>query len=123
MVANLLSSVVIAVLAIELISRLPFAATARHIVHASSCAVRTIRSPAISDHWKEKALLLQSRRIACQSLRLGGYLLIVAAACALPVLAGDALGHYTSSYIVSPWGILAVTGLSIGYAFARARFL
>jgi hypothetical protein len=123
MMANFLCSVVIAILAVELMSRLPIATTARRIARAGSRTVRTIFSPAISDHWKEKALLFQARRIACQSLHLGSHVLMVAAACALPIMAGHALGLQTLAYIVSLWGILVVTGLAIGYAFAKTRFL
>ncbi len=64
---------------VELFFRLPFLAQVEAVNSGAMRALGVVRSPRISDHWKEKVLPRYAGRILRASLGLGGLLLVCAA--------------------------------------------
>lgn len=65
--------------AVELALRLPLARTVTGLVRHSACAGRTLRASGVSDHWKERALLLRARSVFLASVTLFVLMLAVLA--------------------------------------------
>jgi hypothetical protein len=82
----LLATVPLAVGVAELGLRLPFAEQRRKIQVTLSKSLRTMRAPAVSDHWKQRALLFYSGITFRATLNLLGYVAVLAAATGLGVL-------------------------------------
>ena len=118
----ILGSLLLSVLAVELAIRLPFGPALRSVVTRNRRALHVIRSPAISDHWKERALLGYARGSLQESLRLLVYVLFLAGAYAAPVLVVDWLGGKLGAFLLSPHGMGITLVASALYALARWRF-
>lgn len=116
----------ICVVAIELFIRLPFLKHVTRLGEIGRKAPQVIRSPHISDHWKEKALQRYSRDMAVCSLLLGFNLAIVLAAVAGLAIAFDAAIKPVSptlDYLMTLEGILLATGFAFVYIFVRKRIV
>lgn len=110
------------ILACEIALRLPLPRVLGTLRHMPGKAARVIRSPRISDDWKEKVLPLYAARIMTASLGL----LACLVAIALPVLLLTALvtgGLGSASAALLRLPVLAeMLLLSIAYIFLRRRF-
>ena len=113
----------LAIATVELAIRLPLRAGISTILASSGRSAQVIRSPRISDHWKEKALLGYSARIAKASLGLAAISVLLALAVVVLVLAL----HYSGvssrglDILVSPKDLIAMGLLAIVYAVVRSR--
>ncbi|MEM1411550.1 MAG: sulfotransferase [Pseudomonadota bacterium] len=120
--AMVLSCVVV----VELFVRLPFMAQVEAVTGGALKAVGLVRSPRISDHWKERVLPVYAGRILKASLSLAGLLLLCAMAFVIvwvlaawwPAGGGSAALASLSSLTVQLW----LLGIGIGWALLRARF-
>jgi hypothetical protein len=123
---NYAAAVVLSVLAVEVFFRLPFARTGAGLFDTLHKVRATITSPRISDHWKEKVLLVYSGRLAKSSLMLGALLLVVAVVAIAFTLAVDyglGTGGAFETFLMSWIGIGFVTVVSVLYAIVRQRFV
>jgi hypothetical protein len=104
---------------VELLFRLPVAATLHRFRETASRVFAVVSSRRISDHWKEKALPRFAWRIFTLTLRLG--VLIAAAFIPFVLLAvvSDAVGVPLVEFTLSWVGILYVSALSAIYAKVR----
>jgi hypothetical protein len=110
---------------VELFFRLPFMAQVEAVNAGALKALGVVRSPRISDHWKERVLPRYAGRILRASLALGGLLLVCAAVFTfvwtLAALwpAGGLAGALENLGRPSvQWWLL---GVGIGWALVRAR--
>ncbi len=99
-----------------------FASALAATASAMRRSLHTIRSSAISDHWKEKALLAYSRNLLSASLRLAAMICALAACYVLAVFVLS-WGHYetTLSRIVHINGPELVTMFMVGAGYFLAR--
>ena len=118
---GLLIVAIVTVLAVELFVRLPFRETVKTFGILAGKAYFTIRAASVSDRWKELVLPRYSLLMMQCSLRLLGFVLIVAAF----VLVSDFVtGLFGVSAIdaLSTWsGVATSLGVSGLYVLARNR--
>ncbi len=106
---------------VEVVLRLDVAGQARAAGLIVSKATRTIRSPRISDHWKERVLPTYSLRLLTASFRLFATVLLALVPIMLATwLSGGQDSHFLQLALSWP-GILGATGLAVAYATVRAR--
>lgn len=118
-----LCGLIVGVLASEIFLRLPILDRIEALSAGARRALAVIRSPSISDHWKEKAVLAYALRSAGLSLAIGGLILVIALACAVPVMAIDAFGGKAAAFLLSPVGLGVTAASSVVYALARTRLV
>lgn len=120
--SDILSCLIVGGLAAEMFIRLPFLARAKALSGTTQHALAVLRSAAISDHWKEKALLAYAGQTAAASIKLSGLLFLVVLVCTIPVVLIDLVaGRNASLFLFSPEGIALTTALSITYGVIRTR--
>ena len=74
---------ILCVFLVETALRLPFPSAILGISRSSARSLRVIRSVAISDHWKEKAMGAYARTTLISTLKLAGLLIALFGAAAL----------------------------------------
>jgi hypothetical protein len=84
--AGLIAVVPLAMVLTELGLRLPFAAPRQKMQLMLSKSLRTMRAAAVSDHWRQRALLFYSRITFRAALTLLGNVAVLGAAAAVGVL-------------------------------------
>jgi hypothetical protein len=114
--------IVSAILASEILLRLPLMEQVNAVVDISRRSVATVRSRRISDHWKEKVLPAYSLRMGGRSI----FFFLLMCLVLLPVmLAGllveGGLVHWFE-LLLQPFAIAILCGTSILYILVRARF-
>lgn len=115
----LLTALICAVL-IEIVCRLPLASLAAEIREVARKSQHTVLSRAISDHWKEKALLVYAGRLLSCSLRLAMALAGIGAVLVSLTALFDYLGANCAELLLSWTGILYSTVVATAY-FALRR--
>ncbi|PJB82003.1 MAG: hypothetical protein CO089_02395, partial [Zetaproteobacteria bacterium CG_4_9_14_0_8_um_filter_55_31] len=89
-------------------------------------SVLVIRSNKISDHWKEKVVLVYAKKIAVNSVMLGVYFAVIAGAIYIAILLADVIAVKDLSveeFFLSSQGLLLVSITSMFYFYARVRFV
>jgi hypothetical protein len=109
------------VLAVELFLRLPIVATARRLLGTARKAQRTIRSPRVSDHWKEKVLLAYAGRLFVSSLVVCGLIVLAVLPFVLLAMAGAWLGIDVAGRMMQATGIAVSVVVASGYIMLRRR--
>lgn len=109
------------VVMVELLLRLPIIAAGQRAAFLGQRAVRVLRLPGVSEHWKEKALLAYAGRLMANTLRLTGLLLVVIGVALALVLLGDRITPGFAAFMLGWQGILATLVLATAYGLARAR--
>lgn len=118
---NWLFAAVLCVALVELVLRLPFAGTVVRITDSGRRSLRVVRSPAISDHWKERALSAYARNTMIASLRLALLLAVLAAVAAVLVVAFDRILPGFQPFILGWVGVGFSCGFACVYAWVRGR--
>jgi hypothetical protein len=120
--AMLLSSLAV----VELFFRLPFLRCVEKINRSAMQALSIVRSPRVSDHWKERVLPAYARRILQATLNLAAMLLLCAVAFLLLylALAWWPAGSWRAALATLENGVvqLWLLGIGIGWALVRARW-
>ena len=111
-----------AILASEILLRLPLLEQVNVVVRTARRSAATVRSKRISDHWKETVLPAYSLRMAGRSV----FFFLLLCLVALPVvLAGlvarGGLAHWFE-LLMQPFAIAILCSCSILYILVRARF-
>jgi hypothetical protein len=120
---NWFLTVILCIVLVELLLRLPVAAIVSNIGLVSRKAVRTLAARRVSDHWKEKALLVYSRSLFVSSVKLGAVLLAAGAAIAAFVYLSDLLGAELFTFLVGWQGLLFSLAVASIYVTIRKRIL
>ena len=116
MALNILFTLILCILLVELAVRLPFAATLSIISRVALRAPKVISSSRISDHWKEKAVGAYAGRMFVSSFKLAIYLaLLLLVATAIIVALGPLETGFDSF-------ILGWTGISLSLIFATGWY-
>jgi len=108
---------VLSIFLVELFLNLPFRTALLRTQTTIRKSNNVIRSPRISDHWKEKVILRYSKVVFSQSLRLLLYLMVIAGAVFGVKLLNDDL----FPFLISPIGLGYVTVISLLYGVFRIR--
>lgn len=115
--------IVATVAAVEFFFRLPFLERVRDLSGLVAKTVHTVRSPRISDHWKEKVLLAYSGKLMATSILLFLMILVIM----VPVAIAGGIGVLTSWPVAERFASLAGVGLSVlvafGYLFVRRQVI
>ncbi len=123
--AILAASTAACVVVVELFFRLPFIASVESVNRASLRALDTVRSPRVSDHWKEKVLPRYAARILLASLKLGGLLLLCGAVFVAVYFAVGWLWMrdlvMVSETLGRAWVQLGMLVIGVAWAIVRAR--
>ncbi|WP_309386146.1 hypothetical protein [Cerasicoccus frondis] len=92
------------------------------ILRYANRSVRVMSSSVISDHWKERVLLMYSRIILAKTLILAGVLLILILLVAVFIYIGDLLGTDFGAFLSSWTGIIFLTVIMVVISWLRKRF-
>lgn len=120
---NWFLTVILCIVLVELLLRLPVAAIVANIGLVSRKAVGTLAAKRVSDHWKEKALLVYSRSLFVSSVKLGAVLLAAGAAIAAFIYVSDLLGAELFPFLVGWQGLLFSLAVATIYLTVRKRVL
>jgi len=106
---------------VELALRLPFAGTLSRLAGTGARAARVVRSPAISDCWKEKAVGAYARRTFLATVRLAGLLAAVLGTAAVLAYGFDRILSGYGAFLLG-WTGFAFSAVFAGtYAWVRAE--
>lgn len=97
---------ILCILLVEGVSRLPIVQAASTASDAARRAVRTMSAPKISDHWKEKVLLVYAGRIFGATLRLVAMLVLVAGLALGAIYLLDALAPGFADFMMGWAGLI-----------------
>lgn len=117
-------SLLLSGLTVELFLRLPLRARLHTLSRTSRRAIRVLLSPAISEHWKEKALLCYARNLAISTGLLALTIGAVAVVLFATLAAADAIVDEAPgvlAFVTSYQGLILITIFSSVYAFLRVR--
>ncbi len=115
--------IILSLCAVELFIRVPLLTTARKLIATITKSTRIIRSPKISDCWKEKAVLQYSKLTFINTIWLLVYFAFIALCLIIITLLGDYLSSGFTEYMLSVNGILVTTLIAIGYVFLRRKIV
>lgn len=107
---------------VEILLRLPLMPAVARLLTTVRQVRTVVASPRISDHWKEKTLIVYAGRLLRNSLLIFGllYVTLVATALASCVLS-QSLDNSILALLVTVEGAIFATLVSLGYVFARSR--
>ncbi len=124
MAMSWLLAAAVGIVFVEIFIALPVLSEAGRLLSLVAKVQRTVRSPRISDHWKEKVLIVYAGRLLQRSLILSAFML---AALAAVILAGYGITLFLdrgfAAYMLSLDGSLVATLASLAYALARFRLV
>lgn len=121
-----ISAVIVTVIVVELFCRLPLIGLVSQLTGTLRKASRVILSHSISDHWKEKVLLVYSRRIALTSIKI---MMVLIGVVLVAVGISDfldrvfALSDPVLELLVSWLGASLAALVSVLYLFLRSHFV
>ena len=121
-----LSSIVVSVIVAELFVRLPVLVFCKALIEIITKTVATIRSPRISDHWKEKVLIHYAGMMALNTIKMGGILLIIFGSGFLVSSACELILDSKISpikFLMTPIGVAVAAISASAYFFVRKRFV
>jgi len=119
-------AIVVTVIVVELFCRLPLIGLVNQLVGTLNKASRVILSHSISDHWKEKVLLVYSGRIALTSIKITMVLtgvVLVAIGISEVLDSVFALSDPILDLLMSGLGASLAALVSILYLLVRSRFV
>lgn len=108
---------------VELLRRLPLLQQLQQLACYGSRAISVVRSTAISDHWKEKALLAYAGRIFVSSMGSFLYFLLALAPLILAAAIATAIHIPVLELLYSPQGIAGATVIAALYLWLRSLYL
>ena len=110
-------------IAVELFIRLPLAANVKGLTGTMNKSFKVLKSPRISDHWKEKTMQAYSLRLFIHSILI--LLIIMVALLPFAVIGylSALAGHDMAPLVESLKGIAASTVFAIGYFVIRRKIL
>lgn len=109
---NWLLTAILCLLLAELVLRLPFGAAVIDVSRSGRKAVHVVRTKAVSDHWKEKALAAYAQTTFLSSIKLAGLLTVLFTVAVVLVVAFEQSSRGFNRFIVSWHGI----GFSVIFA-------
>lgn len=105
--------------AVEILLRLPLAAVTSGLQATLRRVLRVIRSPAISDHWKEVAVPAYASRLFRLTARLALQVVIVVSPFAVVLAVAALAGLPLLDFLSSMTGLLFSTAIAASYATLR----
>jgi len=109
------------VIAVELFLRLPLIAHVKGLTGTMTKALKVLKSPRISDHWKERTIQAYSLRLFVHSIMVFLILIVALLPFAVTGYAGALAGHDMMPLLNSLKGIGATTVIAIAYFVLRKR--
>ena len=110
------------VMAVEVALRLPLSTTFTRLAKQGQKAAHILRSSRISDHWKEKVMLVYACSLFKSTMKLCGFLLTIGAVAALLMFAFDFFGVPIGTFIASSTGMLFSIVAATAYFTIRKFF-
>lgn len=106
---------------VEGLRQLPLAPVLKRAQCTARRALWVLRARAVSEHWKERALLAYARTLLLASLTLAALLVGLAAVAALLVWLADQWRPGFSAFLLSPLGLTLSLLLALSYAAVRRQ--
>ena len=102
---------------------MPLATVSSEIRSVVQKALHTLGAKSVSDHWKEKVMLVYACSLFKSTIKLGGFLAAIAAVAVLLIFGFDSLGATIGNFIVSWIGILFSIIVAFVYFTIRKLFV
>jgi hypothetical protein len=107
--------------AAELFLRLPLKRTGQGLLRLVGKAQHILRSSQISDHWKEKVLLVYARQLFLASIGIFGLMLAALLPLALLAILATGIGVDLAGRLTEPAGLVVSVAVAVGYVLLRRR--
>ena len=107
--------------AVELVLRFDIAGTVRRLLTVLRKVLRMMKSDAISDHWKERAMLAYSGQMLSASLTLLAILLLALSPFAILAAVGTWMDMPLLALLMSGAGVLVSVAIACAYLPLRRR--
>jgi len=118
-IGDALFAILVGVFGAEALLRLIRLGLHRRVLHVARQAQRTIMSPRISDHWKERAVGSYATQMLTLTLQLTGALLVVSLLVVLLCVPYHLIGRDPMNVLATLTGTAAVTVVGCLYAWLR----
>lgn len=116
--------IVVSMLAVELFLKLPVRQSVEELLRVTKKSSHVVLSPHISDHWKEKVMLVYAKQAFSNTVKLTAVILIFASAIFLPLGIVDYLELTRQSLLEllsSLKGLLVTTISAACYLWLRGK--
>jgi len=113
-----------AVVFVEVVLALPILPRVAALAAIARQVQRVVVSPRISDHWKQKTLVIYSRRLLQGTLSVAALLLLATGLLAAWSLAlAQSLDDGFVAFSLSPTGLACATAFALAYVCVRSRLV
>jgi hypothetical protein len=119
---NWILTTALCVILIEIAVRMPLATVSSEIRSVVQKALHTLAAKSVSDHWKEKVMLVYACSLFKSTMKLCGFLLTIGAVAALLMFAFDFFGVPIGTFIASWTGMLFSIVAATAYFTIRKVF-
>ena len=114
---------VICIILIEVVVRISIPAVLAQMSTVARKAFHTFGSKSISDHWKEKVMLVYACSLFTNTAKLASFLFLICGMVVLLTIVFDYFGANTGDFIVSWVGITFSLSISVLYFIVRKNFV
>lgn len=117
---------VVSIWAVEIFLKLPVSQTVDDLWRVSQKAIHTISSQHISDHWKEKVMLVYARKSFASTFKLAIFILILASLTLIPIVIVDYFkltAQPVLQLLATTKGLIASTIMATCYFWLRSRLV
>ena len=113
---------VLCIILVEFAIRLPFPRIISEISIVSRKAIHILGAKSISDHWKEKVMLVYARCLFTSTIKLAGFLIAVIGLASMLIFVSDYFGAKVGGFIIS-WGGVLFTIVVATIYFSIRKFV
>jgi hypothetical protein len=117
---------VVSIWAVEIFLRLPVRQAVNDLWRVSQKALQVVSSSHISDHWKEKVMLVYARKSFASTLKLAALILVFLSLTLMPIVVVDYLKlaeQPVLPLLATTKGLIASTVMAACYFWVRGRFV
>jgi len=113
--------VVSSVVFVELFSRFKTIQKAKDVLAVVNKVTKVVGSRRISDHWKEKVLLIYAQKLFGNSMVLFVFLAIAFSPFFIAIYISYQFGFPFAELLMSLIGVIGATGIAISYSIVRSH--
>ena len=113
---------VLCIVLIEFVVCIPFRDVILEIFMIAQKALHTLSSKVISDHWKEKVMLIYAGKLFVSTIKLAVFIVLIAIVAMMFIFVADFFGAQIGDFIVTWFGILYSIIIATIYLKMRKSF-
>ena len=114
---------ILCVLLIEILIRVPLKNLLVEMFKVSGKSLRILRSDKISDHWKEKVMLMYASLLISYTLKLSGIFLVIGGFASILVYMSEYFDVAMEQFVLSWMGVVYSLLVAMAYLKLRKAFV